>query len=127
MHSTRLISKISSFPNVSHLNVIYVLYCTHLALVFNGYAQALRCPPMNRLFEVPRSAALTELAVKYPPETPKVQIVLNVLLYLFIIVYLGYQGAESRRGGPTQADARVGRCSANQDASGDRQCVKISL
>lgn len=38
---------------------------------FNGYAQALRCPPMNRLFEVPRSAYLMELYKKYPRESIK--------------------------------------------------------
>lgn len=34
--------------------------------LYNGFSQALRCPPMNRLFEVPRAATLGNLATKYP-------------------------------------------------------------
>jgi len=33
--------------------------------VYNGYCQALSCPPMNRLFEVPRGSTISELGEKY--------------------------------------------------------------
>jgi len=36
--------------------------------VYNGYCQALTCPPMNRLLEVPRANTITELVTKYPRE-----------------------------------------------------------
>jgi len=39
--------------------------------MINGYATAFLCPPMNRLFYVPRSAALEDLIDKYPSESKK--------------------------------------------------------
>lgn len=38
-------------------------------LVYNGYCQALTCPPMNRLHEVPRGAAIGELVKRFPQES----------------------------------------------------------
>lgn len=40
-----------------------------LTKAYNGYCAALACPPMNRLYEVPRAAALAELVARYPPES----------------------------------------------------------
>jgi len=40
-----------------------------LTKAYNGYCQALSCPPMNRLFEVPRAATISELVSKYPQES----------------------------------------------------------
>lgn len=37
----------------------------------NGFAMAMTCPPMNRLFETPRAASIEELGVKYPREKRK--------------------------------------------------------
>jgi len=39
--------------------------------VYNGYCQALSCPPMNRLFEVPRGSTISELLEKYPKQKPR--------------------------------------------------------
>lgn len=39
------------------------------AIVYNGYCQALSCPPMNRLHEVPRGAAIEELVKRFPQES----------------------------------------------------------
>eukprot|EP01124_Arcella_intermedia_P012070 TRINITY_DN18383_c0_g1_i1.p1 TRINITY_DN18383_c0_g1~~TRINITY_DN18383_c0_g1_i1.p1 ORF type:complete len:1012 (+),score=193.77 TRINITY_DN18383_c0_g1_i1:180-3215(+) len=39
--------------------------------VYNGYCQALSCPPMNRLFEVPRASCIAELVSKFPKSTAK--------------------------------------------------------
>eukprot|EP01126_Amoeba_proteus_P055141 TRINITY_DN6827_c0_g4_i2.p1 TRINITY_DN6827_c0_g4~~TRINITY_DN6827_c0_g4_i2.p1 ORF type:complete len:398 (-),score=81.96 TRINITY_DN6827_c0_g4_i2:160-1353(-) len=39
-----------------------------LSKVYNGYCEALSRPPMNRLFEVPRSATINDLFYKYPPK-----------------------------------------------------------
>eukprot|EP01125_Pyxidicula_operculata_P001024 TRINITY_DN108_c8_g2_i1.p1 TRINITY_DN108_c8_g2~~TRINITY_DN108_c8_g2_i1.p1 ORF type:complete len:1167 (+),score=338.57 TRINITY_DN108_c8_g2_i1:63-3563(+) len=36
---------------------------------YNGYCQALSCPPMNRLFEVPRASTIEDLMKKYPRES----------------------------------------------------------
>jgi len=33
--------------------------------VYNGYCQSLSCPPMNRLFEVPRGSTIADFAEKY--------------------------------------------------------------
>jgi len=39
--------------------------------VYNGYCQALSCPPMNRLFEVPRANTIAEIVAKFPNESKK--------------------------------------------------------
>lgn len=39
--------------------------------MINGYLTALTCPPMNRLFYVPRAAALKDLAEQFPPESDR--------------------------------------------------------
>eukprot|EP01114_Cavostelium_apophysatum_P015326 TRINITY_DN4148_c0_g1_i1.p1 TRINITY_DN4148_c0_g1~~TRINITY_DN4148_c0_g1_i1.p1 ORF type:complete len:548 (+),score=139.82 TRINITY_DN4148_c0_g1_i1:161-1804(+) len=44
-----------------------------LTKLANGYIKALSCPPMNRLFYIPRAASLVDLAKKYPQESDKDQ------------------------------------------------------
>eukprot|EP01125_Pyxidicula_operculata_P017144 TRINITY_DN597_c2_g1_i1.p1 TRINITY_DN597_c2_g1~~TRINITY_DN597_c2_g1_i1.p1 ORF type:complete len:1127 (-),score=295.82 TRINITY_DN597_c2_g1_i1:160-3540(-) len=41
--------------------------------LYNGFCQALSCPPMNRLFEVPRANTIIELVNKYPHESKKIR------------------------------------------------------
>jgi hypothetical protein len=42
-----------------------------LTKIVNGYIKARHCPPMNRLYYVPRGDTLNELCAKFPPETKK--------------------------------------------------------
>eukprot|EP01125_Pyxidicula_operculata_P014136 TRINITY_DN4696_c0_g1_i3.p1 TRINITY_DN4696_c0_g1~~TRINITY_DN4696_c0_g1_i3.p1 ORF type:complete len:1061 (+),score=242.47 TRINITY_DN4696_c0_g1_i3:66-3248(+) len=42
-----------------------------LTKLYNGYCQAVACPPMNRLFEVPRVSTMLDVTNKYPPMTSK--------------------------------------------------------
>eukprot|EP01128_Nolandella_sp_AFSM9_P006026 TRINITY_DN3028_c0_g1_i1.p1 TRINITY_DN3028_c0_g1~~TRINITY_DN3028_c0_g1_i1.p1 ORF type:complete len:1097 (+),score=269.14 TRINITY_DN3028_c0_g1_i1:55-3291(+) len=37
----------------------------------NGFAMAMTCPPMNRLFETPRAASIEDIGEKYPREKRK--------------------------------------------------------
>ena len=37
----------------------------------NGFLRAQACPPLDRLFKVPRRAAIAELGARFPPETAK--------------------------------------------------------
>jgi len=42
-----------------------------LAKLHNGFVMTKKCPPMNRMYYIPRSHAINDLVSKYPPETPK--------------------------------------------------------
>lgn len=42
-----------------------------LTKAYNGYIQTLKCPPMNRLYEVPRGEALTKIISDFPIQDEK--------------------------------------------------------
>jgi hypothetical protein len=54
---------------VSLIIIIIIIIITIIIiqfLVYNGLVMTSRCPPMHRLFQVPRKAAIQELIDKYP-------------------------------------------------------------
>jgi hypothetical protein len=40
-------------------------------LVHNGFLMTKKCPPMNRMYYIPRFHCIREIVARYPPETPK--------------------------------------------------------